>query len=252
MVLFKSLEEIEIMKRSGQIIAKVLDKLKEFVTPGISTFELNAIADETIRKYGAIPSFLNYGTPPFPGSICTSINDEVVHGIPSKKRILVEGDIVSIDVGAYLDGFHADAARTFAVGKIAEDIKKLIEVTEECFWKGVEQLKPGNRISDVSSAIEQHALLHKYGIVKELTGHGIGRSLHEDPDVPNYRTKAQGIRISEGLAVAIEPMINIGKSGVVIGDDNWTISTADRKVSAHYENTVAVTAKGNVITTILQ
>jgi methionyl aminopeptidase len=252
MVLFKSLEEIEIMKRSGQIIAKVLDKLKEFVTPGISTFELNAIADETIRKYGAIPSFLNYGTPPFPGSICTSINDEVVHGIPSKKRILVEGDIVSIDVGAYIDGFHADAARTFAVGKIAEDIKKLIEVTEECFWKGMEQLKPGNRISDVSSAIEQHALLHKYGIVKELTGHGIGRSLHEDPDVPNYRTKAQGIRISEGLAVAIEPMINIGKSGVVIGDDNWTISTADRKVSAHYENTVAVTAKGNVITTILQ
>ena len=252
MVLFKSLEEIEIMKRSGQIIAKVLDKLKEFVTPGISTFELNAIADETIRKYGAIPSFLNYGTPPFPGSICTSINDEVVHGIPSKKRILVEGDIVSIDVGAYIDGFHADAARTFAVGKIAEDIKKLIEVTEECFWKGMEQLKPGNRISDVSSAIEQHALLHKYGIVKELTGHGIGRSLHEDPDVPNYRTKAQGIRISEGLAVAIEPMINIGKSGVVIGDDNWTISTADRKVSAHYENTVAVTAKGNLITTILQ
>lgn len=252
MVLFKSLEEIEIMKRSGQIIARVLEKLKEFVTPGISTFELNAIADETIRKYGAIPSFLNYGTPPFPGSICTSINDEVVHGIPSKKRILLEGDIISVDVGAYLDGFHADAARTFAVGKIAEDIKKLIEVTEECFWKGMEQLKPGNRISDVSSAIEQHALLHKYGIVKELTGHGIGRSLHEDPDVPNYRTKAQGIRISEGLAVAIEPMINIGKSGVVIGEDNWTISTADRKVSAHYENTVAVTAKGNVITTILQ
>lgn len=251
MVLFKSLEEIEIMKKSGYIIAKVFEKLQDTVAPGVSTLELNTIADEIIRKHDAIPSFLNYGTPPFPGSICTSINDEVVHGIPSKKRILKEGDIISIDVGAYYEGFHADAARTYAVGEITDDIKKLIQVTEECFWKGVEQLIPGNRISDVSYAIEQHALYHKYGIVKELTGHGIGRSLHEDPDVPNYKIKAQGIRIAEGLVVAIEPMINIGRSGVVIGEDNWTISTADRRVSAHYENTVAVTSKGAVITTIL-
>lgn len=251
MVRLKTSSEIEKMIRAGRIVAHVLKTIEKAVRPGISTWELDVIAANLIREEGAVPSFLNYGSPPFPASICTSVNDEVVHGIPSKTRILREGDIVSVDVGAKLDGFHADAARTYAVGQISEQAKKLIRVTEECFWKGLEQAHPGNRIGDISSAIQRHAEQNGFGVVRQLVGHGIGEHLHEDPDVPNFGRNGHGLRIMPGLVIAVEPMINQGTYDIRIREDQWTISTADGLNSAHYENTFAVTANGNIITTII-
>lgn len=251
MVRLKTSAEIEKMKKAGRIVARVLQAIEKSVRPGVSTWELDVIAGNLIREEGAVPSFLNYGSPPFPASICTSINDEVVHGIPSRNRLLREGDIVSIDVGAILNGFHADAARTFGVGEISEEAKKLIRVTEECFWKGLEQAQPGKRIGDVSSAIQQHAEKNGFGVVRQLVGHGIGEHLHEDPDVPNFGRSGHGLRILPGLVIAVEPMINQGTCEVRLREDQWTISTADGLNSAHYENTFAVTENGNVITTII-
>lgn len=251
MVRLKNAAEIEKMIKAGRVVAHVLQAIEKSVRPGVSTWELDAIAGNLIREEGAVPSFLNYGNPPFPASICTSVNDEVVHGIPSKTRLLHEGDIVSIDVGAVLNGFHADAARTYAVGEISEEAKKLIRVTEECFWKGLEQAQPGKRIGDVSSAIQHHAEKNGYGVVRQLVGHGIGEHLHEDPDVPNFGRSGHGLRILPGLVIAVEPMINQGTCDVRIREDHWTISTADGLNSAHYENTFAVTENGNVITTII-
>ena len=251
MVRLKTTTEIEKMKKAGRVVAHVLQAIEKAVRPGVSTWELDLLAGNLIREEGAVPSFLNYGSPPFPASICASINDEVVHGIPSKNRLLREGDIVSIDVGAVLNGFHADAARTFAVGEISSDAKKLIRVTEECFWKGLEQAKPGKRIGDVSSAIQQHAEKHGFGVVRQLVGHGIGEHLHEDPDVPNFGRSGHGLRILPGLVIAVEPMINQGTCEIRLREDQWTISTADGLYSAHYENTFAVTEDGNIVTTIL-
>ncbi len=249
MVLLKTEDEIRKMQKAGRIVALVFEALSDVIRPGVSTYEIDRIAEKVIRGEGAVPSFLHYGTPPFPGSICASINEEVVHGIPDRKRILKEGDIISVDVGAVLDGFHGDAARTYPVGTISREALDLIRVTEECFWKGFDKAIAGNRIGDVSYAVMKHAEEHGYGVVRELTGHGIGRHLHEDPDVPNYGKPGHGPRIVPGLVIAVEPMINMGTREVTLLSDEWTVATRDRLPSAHYENTIAVTENGPVITT---
>lgn len=249
MIYLKSKEEINAIKAAGKIIQEIFEKIQPLIIPGTSTLEINNMAEEIVKSRNAVASFLNYGKPPFPGSICASINEEVVHGIPSAKRRLKDGDIISIDAGAYLGGFHADAARTYAVGEVSRDVLKLIEVTRECFFIGFSEFRIGNRISDVSAAIEKHAVKHGYGVVRELTGHGVGRNLHEEPDVPNFASREHGVRIQEGLVVAIEPMINLGTAGVYVLDDAWTIVTADYKPSSHYENTVAISADGPLILT---
>ena len=249
MVQLKTPAEIVKMQKAGRIVALVFEALFDMIRPGVTTFELNKKAEQIIREQGAVPSFLGYGKPPFPASICASINQEVVHGIPSHSRVLMDGDIISVDVGAELDGFHGDAARTFAVGEISKDVAQLVKVTEECFWIGFEQAQIGNRIGDISNAIERHAESFGYGVVRELTGHGIGRHMHEEPDVPNYGKKGHGLRIVPGLVIAVEPMINMGKRDIEVLGDKWTIVAADGKPSSHYENTIAITKDGPIITT---
>jgi methionyl aminopeptidase len=251
MVQLKSREEIDKIRRSGQIVARVLEAMAEMVRPGLSTLDLDRAAEAIIREAGAIPSFKGYGEPPFPASICTSIDFEVVHGIPQEGRILREGQIISIDVGAYFDGFHADAARTFAVGTIDEAKAGLIQVTEASFWAGLAQAVVGNRLGDISAAVQAEAEAHGYGVVRELTGHGVGRQLHEEPDLPNFGRAGRGLRLESGMVLALEPMINMGSRQIAILDDEWTIVTVDHKPSAHYENTFAVTADGPVILTAL-
>jgi methionyl aminopeptidase len=249
MVSMKTEDEIKKLKRSGRVVALVFEAVADIIKPGVSTYEIDQVAERVIRKEGAIPSFLNYGQPPFPASTCISINDEVVHGIPRKDRIVQDGDIVSLDVGAVLDGYHGDAARTYIIGDVPKETSDLVRVTEECFWKAFEVTVTGNRIGDVSYAVMQHAESFGYGIVRELTGHGIGRNLHEEPDVPNYGKKGHGLRISPGLVICVEPMINLGTHRIKLLSDEWTIVTADGKPSAHYENTIAITADGPIITT---
>ncbi|MBP1757238.1 MAG: map [Firmicutes bacterium] len=251
MLRLKSSEEIARIRNAGRIVAEVLATIEKLVQPGVSTLELDAAAESIIRKAGAVPSFLGYGEPPFPGSICASIDEEVVHGIPSASRILKEGQIISIDVGAYLEGYHADAARTFGVGAIDADKAKLIRVTEDSFWAGLAKAIVGNRIGDVSAAVQAVAEAQGYGVVRELTGHGVGRHLHEDPDLPNYGHAGRGLRLEVGLVLAMEPMINMGTRNIAILEDGWTIITKDHKPSAHYENTFAITADGPVILTAL-
>ena len=234
-VTIKSAREIELMKKAGEILAKTHDELETVLKPGISTYDINKIADEIIRSYGCVPSFLNYNG--FPGSICISLNDEVVHGIPSKKRIVKEGDIVSLDAGVIWKGYHSDAARTHAVGKVSDEAAKLIEVTRESFFKGIEFCKPGNHLNDICSAIGEYAESFGYGVVRDLVGHGIGTKLHESPDIPNFRMNRNGIKLEPGMTFAIEPMINVGRPEVEWLGDNWTVVTADGSLSAHYENT---------------
>ncbi|MBR2398153.1 MAG: type I methionyl aminopeptidase [Clostridia bacterium] len=238
MIILKTESEIAKMRKAGKITGDTLKLLEEKVKPGISTLELNDIAEKYIRSQGAIPSFL--GLYNYPASVCISIDEEVVHGIPSKKRIIEEGQIVSFDVGAYIVGFHGDAARTVMVGKVSEEKRKLVEITKECFFKGVEQFKVGNRLGDIGFAIQQHAEMHGFGVVRELVGHGIGRKMHEDPEVANYGTKGRGVRLSNGMTLAIEPMITLGTYEVDFLADGWTVKTRDLKPSAHYENTVAL------------
>jgi methionyl aminopeptidase len=249
MLRLKSTDEIRQMQLAGRIVAEVLEAMQDMVRPGISTWDLDQAAEAIIRRAGAIPSFLGYGTPPFPGSICASIDAEVVHGIPSRKRILEEGSIISVDVGACLDGYHADAARTFAVGTIDEARAKLVSVTESCFWTAFKKAVIGNRLGDLSAAVQATAEAHGYGVVRELTGHGIGRQLHEEPDLPNFGFAGRGLRLEAGLVLAMEPMINMGTRKVTMLNDGWTIVTADGKPSAHYENTFAITPDGPLIIT---
>lgn len=251
MLRLKSKEEIARIRNAGRIVAQVLEALGQMVRPGLSTLDLDAAAESIIRRAGALPSFKGYGEPPFPGSICASIDEEVVHGIPSAQRVLREGQIISVDVGAYFEGFHADAARTFAVGTIDAAKAKLIEVTEASFWAGFAKAVVGNRMGDISAAVQATAEAHGYGVVRELTGHGIGRKLHEDPDLPNYGQAGRGMRLEPGLVLAMEPMVNLGTRNIVIREDGWTIATSDRQPSAHYENTFAITAEGPVILTAL-
>ena len=248
MIIIKSQKEIEIMREAGKIVAETHEILKSAIIPGISTLELDKIAEENIRKYNAIPSFKGYGG--FPGSICASINEEVVHGIPGNK-ILKEGDIVSLDVGAYYKGYHSDSAKTHGVGVISEEDRKLIEVAKESFYEGIKFAKLGYRLSDISHAIQAHVEKHGFSVVRDLVGHGVGVDLHEDPQIPNYGPAGKGPRLQEGMVLAIEPMINAGRYQVKTLADGWTIVTVDGKKSAHYEHTIAITEDEPFILTSL-
>jgi methionyl aminopeptidase len=250
MIQLKNPLQIKEMRDAGRITGEALLVARENIREGISTYELDQIIRNYIEKQGAKPSFLGYGG--FPGSACISINDEVIHGIPSAKRILREGDIVKVDVGAYYKGFHGDAARTIPVGKISEEAEKLIRVTRESFFAGVEKLQVGNRLGDVGHAIDAHVVANGFSTVKKYIGHGIGHDLHESPDVPNYGTEGRGTRLCAGLVLAIEPMVNVGVDSVKELSDGWTVKTADGKLSAHYENTVALTSEGPIVMTQLE
>lgn len=247
MIYIKSKHEIELMNDSGTIAAEAMMRVLEAVKPGVSTWELNKIAEDYIIAAGAVPSFKNYCG--YPASICASINEEVVHGIPSKKRILKEGDIISIDLGAVYKGYHSDMARTKGVGEISEEAKTLIRVTRDCFFRALEFTQIGNHIEDIGGAVERYAESYGYGVVKDLEGHGVGRNMHEDPGVPNFVTGRRGARLRAGMTIAIEPMINLGTDEVYCLDDDWTQVTADSSISAHYENTVAITDDGPRILT---
>ena len=237
------------MKEAGRITGEALLLAREHVREGISTYELDKLIREHIERSGAKPSFLGYGG--FPASACISINDEVIHGIPSKKRILQDGDIVKVDVGAFYRGFHGDAARTIPVGKVSDEALRLISVTRKSFFDGVDALKPGGRIGDVGSAIQNTVESNGFSVVKKYIGHGVGRELHESPDVPNFGTAGRGVRLCSGMTLAIEPMVNIGGSEVIELDDGWTVKTRDKSLSAHYENTVALTSEGVMILTLM-
>lgn len=238
-VSIKSEREIERMREAGRILAIVHEEMEKIIRPGISTYEIDKRGEEVIRSYGCIPSFLNYQG--YPASICVSVNEEVVHGIPNKKRILKEGDIVSLDAGVLYQGYHSDAARTHAVGEISAEAKKLIEVTKQSFFEGIRFAKEGYHVNDISTAIQEYAESFGYSVVRELVGHAVGKELHEDPQIPNFRAKRKGMRLQAGMTLAIEPMINMGKAGVYWLDDKWTVVTADHAYSAHYENTILIT-----------
>ncbi len=238
MITIKSEKEIEFMRISGKIAKSALIKAGKAITPGITTAELDKIVRKSIEDEGAIPSFLGYGG--FPASACISINDEVIHGIPS-ARIVKEGDIVSIDVGAFINGFHGDCAMTFTCGKVSDDAQRLIDVTRQSFYEGIKFAKVGNRISDISNAIQTYAESNGFSVVTKFIGHGIGAKLHESPEVPNYGKPGRGPRLLKGMTLAIEPMINEGSLDVSIQADGWTVLTDDGKLSAHYENTVLIT-----------
>lgn len=249
MIIIKNEAEIEKIKASGAITAEVFARVKPAVKPGVSTADLNQIVHDCIVSHGAIPSFLNYGDPPFPAAACISVNEEVVHGIPSPDKILREGDIVSVDVGSYLDGYHSDACRTFLCGKVDPRIEELVRVTEESFWLGIEQAIPGKRIGDISHAIQSHCEAHGFGIIRELCGHGVGHNLHEDPEILNYGKAGKGIRLQEGMVLAVEPMVTLGSYRIVLLEDQWTIVTSDRKPASHYENTFVIRADGAEVLT---
>jgi len=247
MIIRKSPQEIERMARAGEVVADVLALLGERARPGVTTEELDALADEFIRSRGGVPTFKGYRG--YPASICTSPNDMVVHGIPG-LRALEEGDILSVDVGVTLDGFVADSAYTFPIGEIAPDVEKLLEGGRAALAAGIEQCRSGNRLSDISHAIQVATEEHGFSVVRSLVGHGVGRSMHEEPQIPNFGEPGRGPRLSPGMTFAIEPMINAGGADVVIHDDEWSISTADSSLSAHFEHTVAVTEEGPRILTV--
>lgn len=248
-VTIKSKTEIELMREAGKILARTHEELGKAIKPGISTYEIDRLGEEIIRSYGCIPSFLNYQG--YPASICVSVNDEVVHGIPSKKRILKEGDIVSLDAGVIYKGYHSDAARTHAVGEISKEAKRLIDVTRESFFEGIKFAVSGNHLIDISRAIQNYVESNGYSVVRDLVGHGIGKNLHEDPQIPNFAGKRRGIKLRPGMTLAIEPMVNIGRYEVNWMDDDWTVVTRDGSLSAHYENTVLITEDGPEILSLL-
>jgi methionyl aminopeptidase len=248
MIIIKNNIEIDYMRKAGRLVGETLARLEEVIKPGITTEELDRIAEEFILKHNARPSFKGYHG--FPGSICASINNEVVHGIPA-KRILQEGDIISIDCGAILDGYQGDAARTVPVGKISKEAEKLIEVTRESFFKGIECAKVDNRLSDISAAIQTYVESFGFSVVRDFVGHGIGKDMHEDPEVPNFGRPGRGPKLKAGMVLAIEPMVNIGKYQVKVEANDWTVVTEDRSLSAHYENTVAILNNGPEILTLI-
>lgn len=247
MINVKSKSELEKMRKAGMITGNALHYGGQSIKIGMSTYELDKIIHDYIVKNGAKPSFLGYGG--FPGSACISINNQVIHGIPSKKTIIHDGDVVSIDVGAYIDGFHGDSAYTFPVGNVSEETLKLLEVTKESLYKGIEQAVVGNRIGDVSHAVEEHVSSYGYGIVRQYVGHGVGRNLHESPEVPNFGRAGHGPRLVAGMTIAIEPMINAVGDEVKVLPDGWTVLTKSGSASAHFEHTVAVTPDGPVLLT---
>lgn len=238
-VTIKSDKEIELMRQAGKILALVHEELEKFVKPGMTTYEIDKKGEELIRSYDCIPSFLNYNG--YPASICLSINDEVVHGIPSKKRVVREGDILSLDAGVIYKGYHSDAARTIGIGEISEQAKKLIQVTEQSFFEGIKYAKEGHHLHEISKAIDEYAVSNGFSIVRDLVGHGIGTNLHEEPEIPNFKQKGRGIKLVSGMTLAIEPMINVGRYDVEWLEDDWTVVTRDGSLSAHYENTVLIT-----------
>lgn len=238
-VTIKSAKEIELMREAGRLLEITHNELAKAIKPGISTLEIDQLGEQIIRSFGCTPNFLNYNG--YPASICVSVNDEVVHGIPSKSRILQEGDIVSLDAGLIYKGFHSDAARTHGVGEISKEAKQLIEVTKQSFFEGIKFARAGHHLHEISAAIEAYAESFGYGVVRDLVGHGIGTSLHEDPQIPNFAQKRRGIRLQPGMTLAIEPMINAGRLDVEWLDDDWTVVTEDGSWSAHYENTVLIT-----------
>ena len=238
-VSIKTKREIELMRESNHRLEKVFDAMEKMIRPGISTWEIDQAARDLIAQQGGIPNFLNYEG--YPAAVCTSVNEEVVHGIPSKSRILKEGDIISLDCGLILNGYHSDAARTYAVGQISETEQKLIEVTKESFFEGLKYARAGHHLHEISNAIGDYCESRGYGVVRDLVGHGIGREMHEDPQVPNFRQKSRGLRLVAGMTLAIEPMIAEGTWEVDWLDDGWTVVTKDRKPAAHYENTILIT-----------
>ena len=247
-VTIKSAREIELMRTAGKLLEEVHNELAAFVKPGISTMDIDRLGEKLIRERGCIPNFLNYNG--YPASICVSVNDEVVHGIPHEEHILQEGDILSIDTGAIVKGWVGDNAWTYPVGKISPEKKRLLEVTERCMWAGIEAARPGNHLGDIGHAIQEIAERAGYGVVREYVGHGVGRDMHEDPNVPNYGRKHTGIKLEPGMVIAIEPMINIGTYKTKVMSDGWLVCTRDGKPSAHFEKTVAITEDGpRVLTT---
>ena len=247
MIRLKTAKELDIMREAGRISARALKIAGEAVEPGVTTYEIDNIAHKYIKSAGAKPSFLNYNG--FPSSCCISINNEVIHGIPSQSRIIREGDIVSIDVGACFRGFHGDNAYTFACGDISKEAKSLLDATKESLYEAIKVAKHGNRIGDIGSTVEEYVKSRGYSVVRDFVGHGVGAQLHEDPSVPNYGHKGHGPRLVSGMTIAIEPMVNMGSGEVKVLDDGWTTLTSDGKLSAHFEHTIAITSEGPVILT---
>ncbi len=235
----KSQEEIELMREAGRILAITHEEMRKALRPGMSTFDIDRLGEEIIRSYGCEPSFLNYQG--YPASICVSVNEEVVHGIPSKKRILKDGDIVSLDAGVIYKGFHSDSARMYGIGEISDMSKYLIEATKQCFFEGLQAARAGNHVRDIGIAVESYADECGLGVVIDLVGHGVGKNLHEEPEVPNYATRRRGAKLKPGMTIAIEPMITLGDYDVKWLDDGWTVVTADQSLAAHYENTILIT-----------
>ena len=256
MVTIKSKKEIELMREACKVVALTHQTIEESIKPGMTTAELDEIVEKTMKKYGAISAEKGYnpgikGVPPYPASACISVNDEVIHGIPSKKRIIQEGDIVSVDLVALKNGFHGDAARTYLVGNVSKDAKRLVEVTKQAFFEGIKYAKKGNRIGDVSHAIGEYVKSQGYSVVREFEGHGIGRQMHEAPEIPNFGKAGRGIRLEPGMTLAIEPMVIQGSPNILELDDGWTIITEDGSLAAHYENTILITENEPELLTIL-
>ncbi len=252
-IFLKTEDEIALMRKANQLVGATLAEVGRHIRPGVSTLQLDKIADEFIRDHGAEPTFKNFPNPfggPFPGSICTSVNDVVVHGIPSDTDILKEGDIVSVDCGALLDGFNGDSAYTFCVGEVSEEVKQLLRTTKDSLYKGIEQAVAGKHIGDIGAAIQEFCEAKGYGVVRELTGHGIGREMHEEPSIPNYGKRGNGKMLKAGMCIAIEPMITMGDRSIWILPDKWSIVTRDRKVAAHFEHTIAIrSGKAEILST---
>jgi len=243
----RSNAEIEKLREAGAIVAPTHKLLEQYIKPGVSTYELDQLAEKFILSKGATPSFKGYGG--FPGTICASINDEVVHGIPSHSRILKDGDIISLDIGAYLNGYHGDAARTHAVGHVDDEALRLIQVTQESFFEGVKYAKPGHHLHEISGAIQKYVESNGFSVVRDLVGHGVGTELHEEPQIPNYKPIGRGPKLQVGMVLAIEPMVNSGDYAVRVLDDEWTVVTHDGSLSAHYEHTIVITDKGHELLT---
>jgi len=255
MITIKSTKEIDSMREGGRILAGIMQKIGEAAVPGKNTLELDKLAEELIFASGGTPSFKGYGAEtgnPFPATICASVNSEIVHGLPEAGKILKAGDVFKVDIGMKYQGLHTDMARTFAVGEIEDEAVKLIEVTEQCFWEGIKNIGPGNMLSGYSKAVQKYVETNGFSVVRNLVGHGVGRELHEDPQVPNYfNKKFQDVRLASGMTLALEPMVNAGNFETKLGHDGWTFLTRDGRLSAHYENTIVITEKGVEVLTVL-
>ena len=242
-IFLKTEDDIELMRQANQLVGKTLGELAKHIKPGVTTLQLDKVADEFIRDHGAVPTFKGFPNPyggPFPASICTSVNDVVVHGVPNERTVLKEGDIISVDCGTFLNGFNGDSCYTFCVGEVAEEVRQLLKTTRESLYLGIQQAVAGKHLGDISSAVQDHCEAQGYGVVRELTGHGIGREMHEDPQVPNYGRRGNGVMLKAGMCIAIEPMITMGDHSIWLDQDRWSVRTRDGKPAAHFEHTIVV------------